>query len=76
MIAKGGLRMSRWTATSIADNIHSFLHGTRLILVSNREPYIHRWHRQALLDPASKDPSAPESVRWNFDWALRFAARV
>jgi trehalose 6-phosphate synthase len=76
MIAKGGLRMSKWTATRIADQIHSFLHGTRLILVSNREPYIHRWDRQALLDPASKDPAAPETGRRNFDWALRVAAKV
>jgi trehalose 6-phosphate synthase len=76
MIAKGGLRMSKWTATRIAEQIHSFLHGTRLILVSNREPYIHRWDRQALLDPASKDPSTPETVRRNFDWALRVAAKV
>jgi trehalose 6-phosphate synthase len=76
MIAKGGLRMSRWNATRIADQIHSFLHGTRLILVSNREPYIHRWDRQALLEPVSKDPSAPETLRWNFDWMLRLASRV
>jgi alpha,alpha-trehalose-phosphate synthase [UDP-forming] len=76
MIAKGGLRMSRWTATRIADQIHTFLHGTRLILVSNREPYIHRWDRQALRDPGSQEASAGESVRWNFDWALRAAARV
>jgi trehalose 6-phosphate synthase len=76
MIAKGGFRMSRWTATSIADQIHSFLHGTRLILVSNREPYIHRWDRQALLEPVNTDPSAPEAARWNFDWVLRVASRV
>jgi alpha,alpha-trehalose-phosphate synthase [UDP-forming] len=76
MIAKGGLRMSRWTATSIADQIHSFLHDTRLILVSNREPYIHRWDRQALLEPVSKDPSASETPQWNFDWVLRIASRV
>jgi trehalose 6-phosphate synthase len=76
MIAKGGLRMSRWTAARIAEQIPSFLHGTRLLLVSNREPYIHRWDRQALLEPVSKDPADPETVRWNFDWALRLASRV
>jgi alpha,alpha-trehalose-phosphate synthase [UDP-forming] len=76
MIAKGGFRMSRWSATRIADQIHSSLHGTRLILVSNREPYIHRWDRQALLEPVNKDPSAPETPRWNFDWVLRVASRV
>jgi alpha,alpha-trehalose-phosphate synthase [UDP-forming] len=68
--------MSQWTATRIDDNIHAFLHDTRLILVSNREPYIHRWDRQALLEPVSKEPSAPEALRWNFDWALRIASRV
>jgi alpha,alpha-trehalose-phosphate synthase [UDP-forming] len=76
MIAKGGLRMLRWTATGIADQIHSFLHDTRLILVSNREPYIHRWDRQALLEPVSKDPAAGAILPWNFDWALRIASRV
>jgi trehalose 6-phosphate synthase len=76
MIAKGGLRMSKWTATSIADHIHSYLHGTRLILVSNREPYIHRWDRQALLEPVSKEPAAADTERWNFDWVLRVASRV
>jgi trehalose 6-phosphate synthase len=76
MIAKGGLRMMRWTATRIAEQISSLLHDTRLILVSNREPYIHRWDRQALLDPVIKDPSAPAHFRWNFGWALRLASRV
>ncbi len=68
--------MSRWTATRIADQIHSLLHDTRLILVSNREPYIHRWDRQALLEPVSKDAAAPEIPRWDFSWALRLASRV
>jgi trehalose 6-phosphate synthase len=68
--------MSQWTATRIDDHIQAFLHDTRLILVSNREPYIHRWDRRALLEPVSKEVSAPETVRWNFDWALRIASRV
>jgi alpha,alpha-trehalose-phosphate synthase [UDP-forming] len=68
--------MTRWTATRIAEQIPSLLQGTRLILVSNREPYIHRWDRQALLEPVMKDPSTPTQVRWNFDWALRLASRV
>jgi trehalose 6-phosphate synthase len=75
MIAKGGLHMMRWTAAGIAQQIHSLLHDTRLILVSNREPYIHRWDRQAF-DPVLKDPSAPAQSGWNFDWALRIASRV
>jgi trehalose 6-phosphate synthase len=68
--------MSQWTASRIDDHIQAFLHDTRLILVSNREPYIHRWDRQALLEPVSKEPPAPEAMRWNFDWALRIASRV
>jgi alpha,alpha-trehalose-phosphate synthase [UDP-forming] len=76
MIAKGGLHMMRWTATGIAQHIQSLLHDTRLILVSNREPYIHRWDRQAILEPVMKDPSAPAPSHWNFDWALRIASRV
>jgi len=68
--------MTQWTATRIAEQIPSFLQGTRLILVSNREPYIHRWDRQAILEPVMKDPPAPAQVSWNFDWALRIASRV
>lgn len=68
--------MMRWTATSIAQQIQPLLHDTRLILVSNREPYIHRWDRQALLEPVMKDPSAPTQSHWNFEWALRIASRV
>jgi trehalose 6-phosphate synthase len=68
--------MMRWTATSIAEQIHSLLHDTQLVLVSNREPYIHRWDRQALLEPVTKDPTAPEYLRWDFGWVLRIASRV
>lgn len=68
--------MMKWTATRIAEQIPSLLQGTRLVLVSNREPYIHRWDRQALLEPVMKDPSTQAEARWNFDWALRLASRV
>jgi trehalose 6-phosphate synthase len=54
--------MSRWTATSITEQIESLLHNTRLILVSNREPYTHRWDRQALLQPVGNDPAAAEKL--------------
>ena len=66
----------KWTATSIAEQIQSLLHGTRLVLVSNREPYIHRWDRQALLEPVGKDPTVPEQLHWDFGWVLRIASRV
>jgi trehalose 6-phosphate synthase len=67
--------MSRWTATHIAEQIRSLLHGTRLILVSNREPYLHRWDRQALLEPVAKDVTAAKPP-WDFGWVLRLASRV
>src|SRR5262245_57624462 len=68
--------MARWTATRIAEQIASLLHDTRLVLVSNREPYIHRWDRQALLGPIAKDPTAENGLRWDFGWVLRLASRV
>lgn len=68
--------MMRWTPTRIAEQIDSLLHDTRLVLVSNREPYIHRWDRQALLEPVTKDPSVPEYLHWDFGWVLRIASRV
>ncbi len=68
--------MMRWTATSIAEQIHSLLHDTQLVLVSNREPYIHRWDRQALLEPVAKDPALAAQLRWDFGWVLRIASRV
>lgn len=39
--------MAHWTATQATASLVSLLGATRLILVSNREPYSHRWHRQA-----------------------------
>jgi trehalose 6-phosphate synthase len=68
--------MPRWTATRIAEQIASLLHDTQLVLVSNREPYIHRWDRQALLEPIAKDPSSEDGFRWDFGWVLRLASRV
>jgi trehalose 6-phosphate synthase len=68
--------MSRWTATRIAEQIESLLHDTRLILVSNREPYIHRWDRQALMEPVANDASSVRSPAWDFGWVLRLASRV
>jgi hypothetical protein len=43
--------MPRWTAARTAEHIPPFLCEGRLLMVSNREPYIHRWHRQAPPDP-------------------------
>ena len=68
--------MSRWTATRIAEQIESLLHDSRLILVSNREPYIHRWDRQALMEPVANDASSAGFPAWDFSWVLRLASRV
>ena len=40
--------MAHWTATQATASLVSLLGAARLILVSNREPYSHRWHRQVL----------------------------
>ncbi len=45
---KGGLCMAHWTATQATASLVSLLGAARLILVSNREPYSHRLHRQVL----------------------------
>jgi trehalose 6-phosphate synthase len=68
--------MSRWTATKISEQIETLLPDNRLVLVSNREPYIHRWDRQALLQPVAHDPAAADKARWDFGWVLRLASQV
>ncbi len=39
--------MPKWTGARIAEHLPPFLCDGRLLLVSNREPYSHRWRRQA-----------------------------
>lgn len=68
--------MLRWTATRIAEQIDSLLQDTRLILVSNREPYIHRWDRQALMEPVTNDAPSTNAIPWDFGWVIRLASRV
>ncbi|MBI3327013.1 MAG: trehalose-6-phosphate synthase [Nitrospinae bacterium] len=68
--------MSRWTATSIAEHITPLIRDTRLILVSNREPYSHRWHHQALSEPATSNHSPADERRWDFRWVRRLPGRV
>ena len=50
--------MAHWTATQATASLVSLLGADRLILVSNREPYSHRWHRQVLAASAGGAPAA------------------
>ncbi|MBI3325170.1 MAG: trehalose-6-phosphate synthase [Nitrospinae bacterium] len=68
--------MSTWTATRIAEHIAPLLCDTRLILVSNREPCIHRWHRATLPEPAAADPSSASKTRWDLGWVRRLPSQV
>jgi len=50
--------MAHLTATQATASLVSLLGEARLILVSNREPYSHRWHRQVLAASAGGVPAA------------------
>lgn len=39
---------SEWTAQRLADHVRNRLNGSSLFVVSNREPYIHTWHDNAV----------------------------
>lgn len=68
--------MSRWTAMRIAEYMTPLLKDTRLILVSNREPYSHRWHRYPP-SPSSAEPSVPESALGrNLAWVRQLPSHV
>ena len=68
--------MLRWTATRIAAHTTSLLHDARLILVSNREPYSHRWHRTTPPASNADQPSPAETPGWDFGWVRRLPAQV
>jgi len=68
--------MSRWTATRIAKHTTSLLRDARLILVSNREPYSHRWHHPAPLEPSADTPLATGATSWDGGWLRRLPAQV
>ena len=68
--------MSRWTATRIAEHMTSLLHDVRLIVVSNREPYSHRWHRPAPLESSPAPLSSAGTAPWDFGWIRRLPSQV
>ena len=68
--------MSRWTATRIAAHTTSLLRHTRLIVVSNREPYSHRWHRPAPLELRADTSLATGTTSWDGRWLRRLPAQI
>jgi alpha,alpha-trehalose-phosphate synthase [UDP-forming] len=68
--------MSKWTATRIAEYTTSLLRDARLILVSNRAPYSHRWHRAAPLEPRADTPVVAGTTGWKVGWLRRLPAQV
>jgi hypothetical protein len=68
--------MSRWTATRLAEHTTSLLRDAQLIVVSNRAPYSHRWHRPAPLELRADTPLAPGPTIWDCGWLRRLLAQV
>ena len=68
--------MSRWTATRIAKHTASLLRDARLVLVSNRAPYSHRWPHPAPLEPSADTPLATGTTIWDGGWLRRLPAQV
>src|SRR5262245_56715476 len=64
LTSKGGLCMAHWTATQATASLVSLLGEARLILVSNREPYSHRWHRQVLAASVGGAPAPTGATSW------------
>jgi trehalose-6-phosphate synthase len=67
--------MATSTATRIAEYMASSLYDARLILVSNREPYVHYWHRQTPGDPGAAPPRVTSHNRWDAVWS-RFPSQI
>lgn len=68
--------MSRWTATRIAEHMTSLLHDVRLVVVSNREPYSHRWHRPAPLASSPAPQPSEGTASWDLGWIRRLPSQV
>ena len=68
--------MSRWTATRLAQHTTALLRDARLILVSNRAPYSHRWHRPAPLAPGADTPLASGTRVWDGGWLRHVSAQA
>src|SRR5499433_262385 len=62
--SKGGLCMAHWTATQATESLVSLLGEARLILVSTREPYSPRWHRQVLAASAGGAAAPTGATNW------------
>src|SRR5262245_36816249 len=65
--------MIHWTATQATASLVSLLGATRLILVSNREPYSHRIHRQVLTASAGGAPAPAGSLSEDGDPDIRWS---
>src|SRR5262245_61694721 len=72
---EGGCHMSRWTATRLAQHTTALLRDARLILVSNRAPYNHRWHSPAPLVPGADTPLTPGTALLDGGWLHRLSAQ-
>jgi trehalose-6-phosphate synthase len=66
--------MSRWTATRLAQHTTALLRDARLILVSNRAPYSHRWHSTTPLAPGADAPLG--TTVWDCGWLRRLSAQI
>jgi trehalose 6-phosphate synthase len=68
--------MSIWTATRLATHTTPLLRDARLILVSNRAPYSHRWHGPAPPALRADNPSVTGTTGGYGGWLHRFPAQV
>lgn len=68
--------MSTWTATRISEYITPLLRDTLLILVSNREPYVHHWHRQAVGETTPEKALTARPRAWDLAWVRRVPSQV
>jgi len=68
--------MSIWNASCIAEQIAPLLRDTRLVLVSNREPYVHRWHRQTAPESPKGEVPVGSPTRWDLAWVRSLPVRV
>lgn len=68
--------MLTWTAARISEYMTSILHDTRLILVSNREPYSHHWQRRAPALPYGGIPLPDAARPWDLAWLRRLPSQV
>jgi len=68
--------MPEWTATRRTKHLPSFLDDARLILVSNRAPYIHRWHLPAPHGDSEATAVAVRKKGMDFGWVRRVPSQV